>query len=100
MRVRAADRLIEAQIRERPGQCERAGEILVGLLLPAGAPDELEAARERPQMLAGGRRQVVGDPVDHLERAIGPVRVVEPEQRDHAVDVDEQERSVGHGSGR
>src|ERR687890_1882032 len=73
--------------------------MLIGLVLPPAAPHEVERARESEQVLRGGGRNEMQDAVD-VQPAPGwtPVRG-EPEQRDHAVDVDEQQWSVEHVTG-
>src|SRR5579884_2337694 len=79
-------------MRERPGKAQRARQVLVGLLLPTAAPDALIRGRQLAQVFAGSGRKEVGDPVDHLEPALGRSRRVKPEQRDDAVDVDQEQR--------
>src|SRR5215210_3121001 len=69
-------------------------QILVGPLLPAGAPDELESLRKDPQVLAGGGRKVMRDAVYRKERARWTFVHMEAEQGDDPVHVDEQPRNM------
>jgi hypothetical protein len=63
--------------------------VLVGLLLPAATPDQLELARQPAQVITGGGRKEMDDPLDGQEAARRRPGGVESEQRDHAVDVDQ-----------
>ena len=51
-------------------------------------------ARMRAQMLAGGGREEVGDPIDDQEAPSRRPCRVESEQRDDPVDVDQEQRSI------
>jgi len=84
----------EAQERQRPGQPEREGQVLVGLLLPAAAPHGVEGLGEPEQVLAGAGREEMPDPVDHLEAPGRGLGRVEAEQGDDAVDVDQEEGTI------
>jgi hypothetical protein len=70
------------------------GEVLVGLLLPARAPDELVAVGERVQVPGGGGRKEMRDAVDLGPGARGRGVGREAEEGDHPVDVDEEQRPV------
>jgi hypothetical protein len=48
-------------------------------------------------MLTRGGGEEVGDPVDDLESPRRRTRVVKPEQRDHPVHVDQEQRSFHTG---
>ena len=72
-------------------------------LLPAAGPDELEQRAQLEQVTGGGGRKEVGYAVDRMEAPhgglwLGPCRLGgamgerSPEERDHAVDIDHQER--------
>ena len=75
------------------GRPERERQVLVGLLLPAAAPGQLEALGQREQTLAGCRATGNGSiPSTVMNRPSGRPCGVEAEQRDHAVDVDQQQR--------
>jgi hypothetical protein len=78
----------EGQEGQRGGQPEQAGEVFVGALLPAAAPDELEDLAEREQVSGGGGRKEVGDAVDRMEGPRGRRVGRKAEERDDAVDVD------------
>ena len=93
------DAPVEGQVGQVPGQLQQMGEIVVGRLLPAGRPDELEALGEPPQVGAAGAGYVVHDPVDGVQppgRAVRkwriagrkPVGFAEAEQADHPVHVE------------
>jgi hypothetical protein len=73
-------------------ECER--EVVVGLLLPAAAPCELELLREPAQVFSGRGRNEVEDALHGDELARGWAHRIEPEERDHAIDVNEQEGLV------
>src|SRR4051794_9447214 len=70
------------------------GEVLVRLLLPAGAPHRLERVRQQTKVFARRGRKEVGDAVYHLEASSRPRVLREAEQRDHPVDVDEQQGPI------
>lgn len=75
------------------GEAELAREMVVGPLLPARAPHEVEGLGEGAEVIAGALRKEVGDPVDHEP---APARTnVQPrsEQGDDPVDVDQEEGS-------
>src|SRR5687768_12093799 len=69
-------------------------QVLVGALLPAGAPDHHEALGQRAQVLAGGGRKVVVDALDVVEAPVRTGVQLESEQRDDAVDIDEKQGNV------
>ena len=77
-------------------------QVLLGLLLPAAGPDQVEVHGEGQQVRGGRRGEEVRDAVDRTEDpiqtcvAVDPVSDARPaaEQRDHAVDVDHQQRPV------
>ena len=71
---RRALEAVEADQRQRAREPERQRQVVVGLLLPAAAPGQLEVVAELEQVRARGGRQVVGDPVDQLEAARGRAR--------------------------
>jgi hypothetical protein len=92
VRVGAPDRALKTQERQGLREAEQVGEMLVGALLPAACPDELEDAREGKQVCGGAGRKEVRYAFNRME---GPLRAgvrAGPEQRDHAVDVDHQQR--------
>jgi hypothetical protein len=65
--------------------------VVVGLLLPAACPDDVEGVGEGEQVGSGRRRKEMEDAVDvHPSARWTPVRL-EPEERDDAVDVDEEQ---------
>jgi hypothetical protein len=69
---------------------EQVREVLVRLLLPAGRPHELERLDQAAETRAGVRSDAVQDAVDRVERARQVGAPLEAEQRDHSVDVDEE----------
>jgi hypothetical protein len=95
VRVGSADRPLEAQVLQ-PRQPEQVGEVFVGALFPAAGPHQLEALAQRQQVLGGGGRKEVGHAVDPVEASLRPRVAIEREQRDHAVDVHQQQRRA-HG---
>ncbi len=70
------------------------GEVFVGLLLPPAGPHELEDRPQREQVLSCPGRKEVGYAVDRMERPDGLRPNFEREQRDHPVDVDQQQRTA------
>jgi hypothetical protein len=63
------------------------GQVEVRFVLPAARPDQLEGLAQTQQPLPDDERDAVRDPVDQLQlRMRRPL--LEPEQRDDAVDVD------------
>ena len=80
---------VEGHERQRTRQAQREREVVVGSVFPTSAPDELELVREVEQALPCGIREEMGDSVDQLEAAGGRIGGIEPEQRDHSIDVDE-----------
>jgi hypothetical protein len=88
-------RALERQVGPGSGETERMGEVLVRLLLPAGAPHRLERVGEQTKVFACGGRKEMSDAVDHLEAPCRRRMLREAEQRDHAVNVDEQDGSCG-----
>src|SRR5205085_1038307 len=91
---------VEGQDRKLAAQPEEVWQVLVGLLLPAGGPDELERVVESQQPLAAAISDAVRDPVDRVEGAGGRLPVREAEEADHAVDVHEQDRTFVFSLGR
>ena len=93
--ARACRRGGEGQVRERAGELERERQVLVGLLLPAAGPDELEVLGQRR---AGGLRpSPKGDGPRRRRlprRPAGRRSEGKPNRRDDAVDVDEEQRFV------
>jgi hypothetical protein len=74
---------------------EDVGQVVVGAVLPPRAPDDLVQAVERMQVLGGVVRKEMNDAVDLVPAATSGDRArIEPEQAQHAVDVDEQQRFV------
>jgi len=68
-------------------QPEDLRQVEVGFVLPAAGPDQLEVLGEPQQPVAYRQRDAVRNPVDQLQlRMRRPL--LEPEQRDDAVDVD------------
>ena len=92
--VGAPHRAVEAQVGQRR-QAQQVGEVFVGLLLPAAGPGKLEIGLEREQVLGRAGRKKVGYAVDRMERPLRAGRAwwSTGEQRDHAVDVHEQQGS-------
>jgi hypothetical protein len=74
----------EGELLER--ELQQVGEVLVGLLLPAGRPDELVALGEACQAGSRGRRDVMGNSVDQSRRAW---QITESKEAQDPVDVDE-----------
>ena len=80
------------------GDPEQMREMLVGALLPAARPHEVEQRRELKQVSGGGGRKEVGYAVDRVE---GPIeraivhsragRLPATKQRQDAVDIDHQQ---------
>src|SRR5580693_4236588 len=80
------------------------GEMLVGSLLPAAGPHQLEQRRQLKQVSGRSGRKEVGYAVDRMKGAVRPATAqvdvlnapASPfpaaEQRDHAVDIDHQQR--------
>ena len=77
----------------KPRQTEQVGEILVGLLLPAAAPHRIEPRAEGLKVARRAGRKEVRDAVDLVPRAVArPFVHAEAPQRQHAIDVNEQQR--------
>ncbi len=76
-------------------------EPVVGPVLPAGRPDQLEVLRQSADSLRGGDRDAVGGAVDKFEASDLRCRGgLETEQADHPVNVDREQRPVfGMSSG-
>jgi hypothetical protein len=85
---------VEGDQGKRGGQSEREREVLVGLLLPSGAPRQLEFAGQLTQVSARGGRKKMRDPIYELESALRRPRGVESEQRNDAVDIDQEQGFV------
>ena len=94
----------KAQERQRLGQSEQAREVLIGLLLPAAGPDEVEIGGERKQVSGGGGRKKVRYALDRVEGAVDRPGIAggqapscggawRAKQRDDAIDVDHQQRA-------
>ena len=80
------------------GEPEEQRQVVVGALLPAGRPDELEVLGQAQEARPGVVGDAVRDAVDQVEAAGDLVeRSVEAEQADHAVDVDGQDRALADG---
>ena len=86
-----APRARSAGTAARPG-VRASGEVFVGALLPAAAPDELEDLAQREQVSGRGGRKEVRDAVDRVERPRGRRVGREAEEGDNSVDVDQQQR--------
>ncbi len=71
------------------------GEMEVGAVLPARAPDALERLRQPRDARRRVGRQVVRNALDQRRTPGRRVGVIEAEQRDHAVDVEQQQRAGG-----
>ena len=69
-------------------------EVLVGALLPAGAPDEFEMGLQGAQVLARGGRKVMRNAVDGQEGPIWTSVQIPPEQGDDAVDIQQKQRNM------
>src|SRR5581483_9133654 len=93
----AARVALEAEEWQRTGQREERGQMLVGLLLPARAPHQLEPLSQPAQQLAGAGREEMDDAVDRAELPGRAGAVVEAEQRNDPVDIDQQQRSGRFG---
>jgi alkaline phosphatase D len=96
--VAAAVRRREGQEGQRACEVERAEEVLVGLLLPAAAPDDLVSGAEALQVLGRGGRNQVDDAVDVDPNPLWTTVGSEPEQRQDAVDIHEEQgfRALTH----
>ena len=94
MTGRETRRLGEGQVREPPGEFQRGDQVLVGPLLPPGAPDQLEVILEAAQVSPGGGRQVVPDALDVVKASRRPLVGREAVERDDPVHVDHQERRL------
>ncbi len=95
VRVPAARIAVEAQHRELARQSQHRRQVLVRLLLPAGAPDEVEIGAERLQVPGRGGRNQVGRPVDEHPGTRWTLIGRESEERDDAIDVDQEHRFAG-----
>src|SRR3954451_7128327 len=72
--------------------------MLLGALLPAGAPDALEGRGQTRQLNRRPARQEVRDAVDqrrHQRRIRGRTGLEPPEQGDDTVNVDQKDRRLG-----
>ena len=106
VRVGAPERAVEAQEGQARGQPEQVGEVLVGLLLPAARPDQLEMLGQLEQVSGGGGRKKVGYAVDRMEGALWPEpsrpRTARSRRRSIGRAADDARRyppSAGSGSG-
>src|SRR5271168_636921 len=104
-RPAGASPALEAQERQTSGQAEQVRQVLLGLLLPAATPDQVEVLGEAQQLCGCHRGEKVRDAVDRTEDPIWTAVWIDPgpgpaaEQRDHAVDVDHQQRPVSPWTG-
>src|SRR5204863_289654 len=81
--------LVECEVGQRPGQPERLRQVLVGALLPAAAPHELERLPEVEQVRARGGRKEMTDALDCNEAPGWTFVGGEVVERDDTVDVHE-----------
>ena len=88
----------EAQVRQAAGQAQQVGEVLVGLLVRAAAPHELEERDKREQVVGGGGRKEVGYAFDEVQGARGGLRAGESQQREDPVDVHHQQGPARRGA--
>ena len=65
----APRRPIEGEEGEPGGKAEGVGQVFVRSVFPSGAPDKLEVHGQGTQVLAGGGRKKVVDPLHRLEPA-------------------------------
>jgi hypothetical protein len=65
-------------------------QVEVRFVLPAARPDQLEVLGEPQQPVADRQRDAVRNPVDQLQQRVRRP-LLEPEERDDAVDVDGQQ---------
>ena len=86
---------VEAQHRQVAREAEHGGQVLVRLLLPAGAPDEVEIGAERLQVPGRGGRNQVRRPVHEHPGSRWTLIGREAEERDDAIDVDQEQRFAG-----
>ena len=86
---------LEADVRPAAGEAEQMRKIRIRAVLPAGAPDALEGGHEFLQRVRGGPREQVRDAVNQRWHQRSRLRPGGAEERQHAVDVDQQQRSSG-----
>jgi hypothetical protein len=92
--------LVEGQVGQGPGEAEGVEKVLVGPLLPAAAPRELERLPEVEQVRARGGRKEMTDAVDEHEAPRWTLVGSEAVERDDAVDVDEEQGLSWHVVGK
>lgn len=82
---------IEAQEGQWPRQGQQMGEVIVCPVLPAAGPDQLEMGCQCSQLWRRGGGEEMGRAFDRMEAASGRIVGREAEQREHAVDVEQQQ---------
>jgi len=85
-------RLGEGEVRPAARETEQSGQMILGAVLPARAPDALEAPGQMQQTPSGARRDEVWSPVDHGPPTLGRFGLSEAEKGDHTIYVDQEER--------
>jgi hypothetical protein len=85
-----AHRRLEAEVRQARRQPQGRRQVLVGLLLPAAAPDQLKVSLQTFDQASNARRQEMRDSIDEQELPGRRAGWIEAEQGDDAVDVDQK----------
>jgi hypothetical protein len=87
-------RVLDPYVLPPAWKAQEVGEVVLGAVLPARAPDALEGASQPQEARSRTFTKPMWNAIDRYGESKGRAGVIEAEEGDHPVHVDEQKRNL------